>query len=326
VPGAKLLCISSPYARKGELWEHHKRYFGLTGAEVLVWQAASRTMNPTLKQSIVDRAMEADPEKARSEYLAQFRSDIASFVDRAAAESCVDRGCRERPFALGHKYRAFADPSGGSNDAFTLAIAHSEGETVVIDALREIPAPFSPPNAVAELANVLKSYRLRTVHGDRYAANWVSQAWRDVGIDYRHSELTRSEIYLECLPLINSRKIKLLDHPKALNQLCNLERRTARSGKDSIDHSPGAHDDIANSLAGAATLLTARTNTVTIDNDYRDRLNPDNWALQEDGSMKFMKPVNVIPHPGKGLPKWMQEEMYDWQRTHPHRDEPGKLW
>jgi hypothetical protein len=169
-------------------------------------------MNPTLKQSIVDRAMEADPEKARSEYLAQFRSDISSFVDRAAVEACViDKGVRERPFTPKHKYRAFCDPSGGSNDAFTLAIAHSEGEIVVIDALREIPAPFSPPSAVAELANVLKSYRLRAVHGDGYAAEWVRQAWRDVGIEYRHSTLTRSQIYLEALPLINSRKIKILD-------------------------------------------------------------------------------------------------------------------
>jgi hypothetical protein len=54
------------------------------------------------------------------------------------------------------------------------------------------------------------------------------------------------------LPLINSRKIDLLDHPKLINQLCGLERRTARGGRDSIDHAPGSHDDIANSIAGLA--------------------------------------------------------------------------
>ena len=42
-----------------------------------------------------------------------------------------------------------------------------------------------------------------------------------------------------------------------MNQLCGLERRTARSGRDSIDPAPGAHDDIANSVAGlAASTLT----------------------------------------------------------------------
>jgi hypothetical protein len=38
-------------------------------------------------------------------------------------------------------------------------------------------------------------------------------------------------------------------------QLTSLERRTSRGGRDSIDHAPGSHDDIANAVAGA--LVTA---------------------------------------------------------------------
>jgi hypothetical protein len=34
--------------------------------------------------------------------------------------------------------------------------------------------------------------------------------------------------------------------------LTSLERRTARGGKDSIDHPPRQHDDIANAVAGVA--------------------------------------------------------------------------
>ena len=45
---------------------------------------------------------------------------------------------------------------------------------------------------------------------------------------------------------------------RLVNQLCGLERRTARSGKDSIDHGPGGHDDLANSVAGAADLIASR--------------------------------------------------------------------
>jgi hypothetical protein len=37
-------------------------------------------------------------------------------------------------------------------------------------------------------------------------------------------------------------------------QLCGRERRTARGGRDSIDHAPGGHDDLANAVAGAAAL------------------------------------------------------------------------
>ena len=56
------------------------------------------------------------------------------------------------------------------------------------------------------------------------------------------------------LPLLNSGKIELVDHPRLVSQLCGLERRTARGGRDSIDHAPGQHDDLANAVAGAAIL------------------------------------------------------------------------
>jgi hypothetical protein len=43
----------------------------------------------------------------------------------------------------------------------------------------------------------------------------------------------------------------LLDIPRLASQFCALERRTGRGGRDSIDHSPGQHDDVANAVAGA---------------------------------------------------------------------------
>jgi hypothetical protein len=49
---------------------------------------------------------------------------------------------------------------------------------------------------------------------------------------------------------INSKRVALLDHPRLILKLCGLERRVARSGRDSIDHAPGAHDDVANCVAG----------------------------------------------------------------------------
>jgi hypothetical protein len=69
------------------------------------------------------------------------------------------------------------------------------------------------------------------------------------------SQRSKSEQYRDCLPLINSRQLELLDLPRAVAQLCSLERRTARGGRDSIDHAPGAHDDIANAIAGLVVGL-----------------------------------------------------------------------
>jgi hypothetical protein len=57
------------------------------------------------------------------------------------------------------------------------------------------------------------------------------------------------------LPILNSRQCQLLDIKRLISQFHGLERRTARGGKDSIDHGPGQHDDIANAVAGSLVLL-----------------------------------------------------------------------
>src|SRR5262249_26518578 len=59
IPGAMLLCASSPYARRGALWDAYRRHYGNDGP-VLVWQSDTRTMNPTVPQSVIDAAMAAD--------------------------------------------------------------------------------------------------------------------------------------------------------------------------------------------------------------------------------------------------------------------------
>lgn len=161
------------------------------------------------------------------------------------------------------KYTAFVDPAGGSGgDSMTLAIAHAErpGEktVIVLDAVREIRPPFSPEAAVGEYASVLAAYGLARVTGDRYAGEWPREQFRKHGIEYVPSELTKSALYRELLPLLNSGRLELLDQPRLLAQLASLERRTGRGGQDTIDHPPGphAHDDLANACAGACVLAS----------------------------------------------------------------------
>jgi hypothetical protein len=79
--GGPLFIISSPYARRGELWSLYNRHFGMKGdPTILVAQGATRTFNPSLRQSVVDRAYDRDPTAAAAEYGAQFRTDVESFV------------------------------------------------------------------------------------------------------------------------------------------------------------------------------------------------------------------------------------------------------
>jgi hypothetical protein len=254
-----LCCISSPFARKGALWEAYRRDFGAAGDKlILVAQAAARVMNGTLSERVVERAYERDAAAAAADYGALFRSDIESFVSREVVDACVMAGCREIAPLPGVEYRSFVDPSGGSGtDSMTLAISHCESNGVaVLDAVRERKPQFSPDDCVAEFVQLLRSYRVTEVVGDKWGGSFVSESFNKHGVGYRVSERTKTEIYREFLPLLNSRRVELLDHQRMLVQLLSLERKTARGGRESIDHPQGDrnHDDLINSVAGSLVL------------------------------------------------------------------------
>jgi hypothetical protein len=122
---------------------------------ILVAQGGTRDFNPDLPQSIIDRALERDAPAASAEYLAQFRTDVEGFITREAVEDCVNLGVHERPAQRSQSYIAFVDPSGGSSDAMTLAIAHTEGKTQILDVIRERRPPFSPEAVTEEYAKLI---------------------------------------------------------------------------------------------------------------------------------------------------------------------------
>ena len=248
--------ISSPYAQRGAVWDTYSRHYGPDGDPmILVAQGSSRDFNPSLPQEIIDRAMEADPAAASAEYLGIFRTDVERFITREAVQKCVSLSVHERAPVRAHSYTAFVDPSGGSSDSMTLAIAHKEGETEILDAVRERKPPFSPEAVVEEFVSLIRSYRCSKVTGDRYGSEWVREQFQKRGVYYEPAEKPKSQIYGDLLPLINSGAVDLLDHDQLVSQLMMLERRTSRGGRDSIDHAPGGHDDLANAVAGA--LVTA---------------------------------------------------------------------
>jgi len=297
IPGAMLLCASSPYARRGALFDAHRKHFGKDGDPVLVWHAPTRAMNPTLPQRVIDAAMEADPVSAVAEYGAEFRSDIESYVSRDAVEACVALGVRERPPVPDITYAAFVDPSGGSADSFTLAIGHRQDAVVVVDAVREVKPPFSPESVVVEFAELLRRYNISVVTGDRYAGEWPREQFRKLGIAYEPAARPKSELYKDLLPLVNSGQVELLDHPRSIAQLCSLERRTARGGRDSIDHAPGAHDDVANAIAG---LVTGLSGTPGYDSSM-------NWVFGPDETGPVPEAVTLAEKA-----EWARRQMYEY--------------
>jgi hypothetical protein len=245
--GGKLIALSSPYAKRGALWATYRRHYGKPGS-ILVAQADTRTMNPLIPERVIDEAMESDPEAARAEYGAQFRSDLETFLLREVVDAAVRTSPLELPFDRALRYYAFVDPAGGGQDEYTIAIGHKEGDDTVVDVLRArrgVPAEIT-----AEYAALLKSYGIRKVTGDKYAGSWPADEFKKHDTKYAPSEKPKSGLYLDLLPALNSGRVELPPDDRLVNQLIGLERRTARGGRDSIDHAPGGHDDRANVIAG----------------------------------------------------------------------------
>jgi hypothetical protein len=250
---------SSTHRKKGLMWRRYRALFGNDDADALVWLAASATMNPLLPQQAVTAALADDGPRARSEYLSGWRDDISDFCTEETLRRCITPGVHERPpkRGMGISYFSFIDASGGRVDSFTAAIGHRDRsrDVTVVDAVREIPPPFSPEVACAEIAAFLKAYGLTSTVGDRYGGIWVSEQLGKYGIRVTPSEQSKSDLYLNCLSAINSRRVELIDDARMVSQFVSLERRPGRT-KEFIDHPEGDswHDDVANVIAGVCSL------------------------------------------------------------------------
>lgn len=260
VEDSKMIFLSSPYGAFGPLYEAYKEKFGTEDPDTLVVRVDSKTMNPTLRDSVIARAFTEDPESARSEYGAEFRHDVSQAFPSELIEAAVVHGRWQLPPVDGLTYFAFCDPAGGAaeGDSFTLAITHEDKETrqIIVDRIEEKRAPFFPRSVVKEFSEILLQYQIREVTGDRYAGTWPSSIFLENGISYIPSELDKSKIYLNAIPLLAQKEIALLDSKKLCQQFRGLERKTRSGGADTIDHYPNESDDIVNSVCGA--LLKAR--------------------------------------------------------------------
>jgi len=258
--GGMIIGFSSPYARRGLLYEKYKKHYGQAG-DVLVVQGGTAVFNPTLDPKVIERAIQDDPESAKAEWLGMFREDVEGFVSRDTVEQLTRNGPLELPYNSRNKYFSFTDPSGGGKskgaDSFTLAIGHKEGNKVVIDLVRG--AKGVPAQIVEQYAELMKSYKVKKVNLDRYGGSVFADMFESHGINAEHSPQSRSELYQNALPLINSARVEFPPCDILTNQLITLERRTARSGKITIDHAPGQHDDFCNSALGLVTLNSNRS-------------------------------------------------------------------
>jgi hypothetical protein len=256
--GGLLMLGSSVYRQKGYMFRRYRELFGNDESDDLCWFAPTPVMNPKFKAHILDRALAANPSKARAEYLNVWRTDLEEFLPLDVVEACTDFGVYERPPQPDTRYAAYGDSAGGTGkDSYAFSIVHigPDGE-IVVDVIREWQPRFVPKQVIAEIVGLCQKYGVSEVHGDKFGGGLHQEDWRGLSVAYRVWKDTTSENYLAALSSWLARRVRLLDNLTARNQLTSLERRPGAGDRESVDHPKhaGAHDDVAAAICGAIVL------------------------------------------------------------------------
>jgi hypothetical protein len=296
-PQTRLVKISTPYMKSGVLHDDFVRGFGHNNPDLLVWRASTVLMNPSIKAERLERERRLDPSRFAREFEAEFAEETDAFLPHAWIDDAVRSHRYELPPRDGVRYHAAVDPSGGGPDAFTVAVCHNEGvgntSRVVVDVLkgwsRQGSHTVDLTGVVAEIVSMLRRYRVARITGDRYAGQWVSQAFANVGMNYREATTDKSAALAELEPMFAEGRIDLLDHPQLVKELKCLERRLRTGGRVLVDHPHGGHDDYATALALAAVACRqAPTSTLTV----REILSIGDERQTEKSEDSFYRSVN----------------------------------
>lgn len=266
----KILLLSSPWLQSGIFWDLFKQANSGNFPHMVVAQAPTWEINPTISRDFLEQEKARDPELFRIEYGAEFTGNVAAFLDPQLVEAAInhERGL----LAPKNKCRYYLslDPAKGGRDQYTAVVCHyDEHKRLIVDLFHEFNATWSDGRknqvAIAEvedwIINQHKLYNFRQVVLDQY--NSAATIQRLSG-RLRIEELTwtlprKIQAYQKLKELINGFKLELYPHPKAIQQLKNLQVLYRANGTWGVSGGSGAAvDDFASALAGAVLIAQAK--------------------------------------------------------------------
>jgi len=272
-----LIAISTPFAARGALYEYDQRSFGENDPRVLVLKADTITVNPLFDAGIIEKAYADDEAKAAAEYGVQYRADCAAFL----SPEHIDPLIRSEPLELPphsappthFSITAAVDVSGGQSDAAAAAVVFRDREKVRVAAARRWPAPHDAGKVAKEIIAFFKPYGVRSAIADQYGSGVAKALYNRDGFYLRDAPMTRSEAYLGLLPLLSQGVVELPPLAVLRSELLGLQRRVARTGRDSVDHGRHSHDDLANAVA-LGVVQAMRTSLMSADDWIAIMSNP----------------------------------------------------
>jgi hypothetical protein len=265
VPGSRLLAATTRWTQEGQVWEVHQRHHGNEASQhILVVDAPTLTLNPSFDAATIAIAEAEDAESALSEYGTSWRTAGGTLVLSSAYDACVDTGVTARapePPLGDDYYIAAVDLSGGTGqDSAALSIQHVEQEdggpeVCLQDLLHEWEPVFDPGVLCGEIAAECRRFGITEVVGDQFSEGFAASEFRRHRIRYIVSPRKTAECVLDSIAVLNTRRVRLLDHPKLRSQWLGLRRDYASGGRPTILETR-RHDDLAVATArGIAAAL-----------------------------------------------------------------------
>jgi hypothetical protein len=260
-PNAKLIKISSPFAKSGVVWEDWRDRE--KHPHMLTWKLGTRQMNPSLDPAFLDEEEKRDPESFEREYNAEFYESASAFLPADAVEASVARGRTELPPQESVHYTASLDAA-FRGDAFAFGIVHSNGEKVIQDLVRSWrgtrSTPVSLARTLAEITESLKRYNVRKIYGDSFCSEPIRQSLKAQGIEFVQATTLGARaagIWNSLRTLIMGGRAELLDDSETISELKKLELVVTSAGNQRVEAAQG-HDDRAVVLALAAHQAVAQ--------------------------------------------------------------------
>ena len=234
------------FAKRGELYNAFRRHFGQGRRARPGVESLDRGDEPEHRQADHRRRRTRTIRKAPRRNTAANSAPIwPTIVSRETIDAVTMWGRHELPPEPGVTYSGFVDPSGGVSDSMTLAIGHlGRNNACVLDAAVEVRPPFDPEQAVAEFAALLRRYGVTKIVGDKYAGEWPRARFAEHGIEFEQIARPKSDLYRDLLPLLNARRVELLDLP-----------RLSRPALPAWSGAPRARAAIRSTMPRAATTI-----------------------------------------------------------------------
>lgn len=259
--GAWVVMISSANGANwyDEFWESIKR------GDRASWIAREYTTfdnpilmnNPKSKAKLDEIIKNAPPEVVAQEYWNKRIATLNRAFDPKAVKDCRKAGFTQLPRIPNTFYAAFVDASGGGQNSYSISVMHKElrdGQEIYIQDYKASKAFAHTKATTRDYAEVLKSYGVYMVTGDRYAGNWCAEEFLSNGIAYEVAELHKSDIYRDASIVVNQRRLEYLDFADTELQLIAIEYKVV-GDHYKYEKPRTINDDSANVTCGNICVL-----------------------------------------------------------------------